>query len=191
MLLLLWLCGEFDAESAWDQNDRRDMNKPLDILYKSRHFLVINKPPLCYSQPQDYRTKVRNDLGEEGRKTVVELLRATYPDLYDCVKAPFCEPKIVHRLDYQVSGAMVLATSEHSVRMFNRGLQNPQSNKGYKLSKYYMALLNEPCDSIRQNEHPAITWNNDKIPSGIIDFPVDNKPAQTKFQLYPITDKPH
>ncbi|KAA8899917.1 hypothetical protein TRICI_006287 [Trichomonascus ciferrii] len=161
------------------------MNKAVvDILHRTRHFLVINKPPLCYSQPQDYRTKVRNDFGKEGQKTVLELVRTAYPDLYE-VSPPFCEPKVVQRLDYQVSGAMVLATSEHAVRMFNRGLQNPKSSKGYKLTKHYMALLNAPYDTISHTNHPAVLWNNDKTPSGVINFPIDNKPAQTKFRLYP------
>lgn len=169
---------------AWDRK-RCDMNKSLDILHRSRHFLVVNKPPLCYSQPQDYRTKVRNDFGEGGRKTVLELVRTTCPDLYDGVSPPFCEPKIVQRLDYQVSGAMLLGTSEHAVKMLNRGIQNPWSNKGYKLNKYYMALLNASYDTVSQTNHPAIVWNSDNILSGFINYPVDNKSAQTKFKLYP------
>lgn len=163
-------------------------SKSLEILYQTKHFLVVNKPPLCYSQPKDYRTKVRNDFSNTGQKTVLEILQNEYPEKFNesVLKSPFCLPKIVHRLDYQVSGAMILATSELALRMFNRGFQDPFGNKGYKLSKYYAAILNDSYDSIlsRLSEQSSIDWIEPGI-SGTISSKINSQLAITQFKLFP------
>jgi 23S rRNA-/tRNA-specific pseudouridylate synthase len=161
---------------------------PISILLQTAHYVVINKPPLCYSQPV---------VAGSNAQTVQRLLKAQYPFLFKINRTPFCPPKLVHRLDYQTSGAMVLATSLVAARMFSRGLQQ-MGNKGYSLLKQvsilwkifpyrslikYVAVLDNSFYNIRQNATTNITWFDDT--QGIIEADIDSKPALTKFRLHP------
>lgn len=136
--------------------------KNIDILYKCPHFLVINKPPLCYSQPPD-TTKINHPYS-----TVLSLLANSHHDLFTPKSSPFCTPKLVHRLDYQVSGAMVLATSIQAARWFSRNLKYGGSN-GSVIKKHYVALLNDTCQKTIQ---------------GTIDLKVAGKQSQTQYKLF-------
>lgn len=186
--------------------------KSINILYQCPHYIVVNKPPFCYSQPPDTRTRSRHDAtdtkNEKESPTVISLLTSSYPSLFPSsalakassggsstdsyFTAPFCEPKLVHRLDFEVSGAMVLATSTHAARWFSRNLKNGGTNKGSKLQKRYAAVLNGDFDSIAQ--HCASNTSDsgggvvlkeltDHLIRGTIDLPVQGKPSTTNFWI--------
>jgi 23S rRNA-/tRNA-specific pseudouridylate synthase len=107
----------------------------VNILYLEQHFLVINKPPTVYSQPNWY---TENPKEHEAALTVEELLKQQYPELYKPVREPFCPPKLVHRLDYNTTGAMILATSKRAAKMFAKGFQ---SRGGFKVRKFVRGML--------------------------------------------------
>lgn len=121
----------------------------ISILKQLPHFLVVNKPPLCFSQPPDTSDAGRIQLQRQGaiaNDTVLSQLEHSYPLFFDTEKNPqlqkhpFCPPKLVHRLDHPVSGAMVLATSTSAAAKFAKNLKCG-GDKGWPIQKYYAALV--------------------------------------------------
>lgn len=122
----------------------------IPILYQCPHYLIINKPPFTYSQAPDRHTQRRpdpgngNGTGNHEYPEILLLLETAYPHLFAPQTTPFTKPKLVHRLDYEVSGAMLLATSLQAARWFSRGLKYSGSEKGGKVKKSYIGLLELP-----------------------------------------------
>ena len=95
----------------------------LDILYEDDDLLIVNKPPGLVVHPGAGR--------EEG--TLVHGLLAHSPRL--AIQGSPLRPGIVHRLDKDTSGALVIAKSEraylHLIRQF----------KAHGVRKEYLALV--------------------------------------------------
>lgn len=174
----------------------------IDILTKTKHFIIVNKPPLCYSQPPDtsYVTEEMLINGFNPDDTVLNLLQRSYPDLFkqqdsktkNQLDQQFAGPKTVQRLDYNVSGAMTLATSNQAATMFSRNLKYGGS-KGWSIHKYYAALLTKEPSFRNSHIHMAedVHAHDGKLimKSGVINRNVDKKPAFTKFWTLPPSDK--
>jgi 23S rRNA pseudouridine1911/1915/1917 synthase len=79
---------------------------PFEVLYEDADLLVINKPPGVVVHP---------GAGHQD-DTLVSGLLAAYPDMAADVNAETFRPGIVHRLDKDTSGVLVVARSE-SVRL--------------------------------------------------------------------------
>ncbi len=77
----------------------QDDNAPLDILYKDKNLLIINKPSGLITHPAPSCPSA----------TLVNRLVAHYPELKELDPA---RPGIVHRLDKDTSGLMVIARNE-------------------------------------------------------------------------------
>lgn len=195
----------------------------INILERVPHYLVINKPPLCYSQPPDTSpaNKQLHLLGINPNDTVINQLQHSYPDLFESsspkqvniLKPPFCSPKIIHRLDYPASGAMVLATSTQAAAHFSKNLKFGGS-KGWIIQKYYAALVlgtptsnrskktliwtpdieinkvtndisNEPSSSSSSSSLSSSSRSSNVIKTGIISKQIEGKPAFTRFWIPP------
>lgn len=120
----------------------------LPIIHENVHFLLVNKPPGVLSQPGGYQVGNLSTLLEQFSPE-------SYGDL-----------KIVHRLDTNVTGGMVLAKNKNAARQFHRGFLNPHS--GFGLRRRYIALVNRisGCSA-----------------AGIVDKEIGGKPALTKYKL--------
>lgn len=126
------------------------MSQPLariNLIKQLPHFIVANKPPLCFSQPPDTSNPGLEKLYRDGSAagdTIISQLEHSYPQLFDkkseLLRDPFCPPKIVQRLDYPVSGAMVLATSKLAAAQLSKSLKRG-GNYGWPVEKYYAALV--------------------------------------------------
>ncbi|VVT48458.1 uncharacterized protein SAPINGB_P001789 [Magnusiomyces paraingens] len=167
----------------------------ISILKQLPHYLVINKPPACYSQPPDTSpaNKQLELHGISPNDTVLAHLRHDNRALFDESKLtpPFCPPKLVHRLDYPVSGAMVLATSTQAAAHFAKNLKHGGS-KGWVLQKYYAALVLGSPKTSSSFLQKTITWTPDiitpegtTIKTGIIAKYIDGKSAFTRFWIPP------
>ncbi|ODQ64978.1 pseudouridine synthase [Nadsonia fulvescens var. elongata DSM 6958] len=165
----------------------------LPLLHRTKHYVLINKPPGVYSQ---------------GPRTpdVISLLKQSNAQWFNQNNHihPFCEPKLVQRLDSAVSGAMILCTSLTYVTKIARYLSHG-GNNGIPIDKRYIALLDTTKSSVLEQINPyspspavsGITWTTPT--SGIIDSdliikdpdsnlrnaPTKNVRAITKFWLYP------
>lgn len=177
---------------------KRPVATTISILYQCPHYIIINKPPFCYSQPPDTSRRRGNHQTEE--ETVLALLARSHPHLFaETLNAPFCEPKLVHRLDYEVSGAMLLATSSHAARWFSRNLKYG-GHRGSPIGKRYVALLDGNWKSVtakllnsfsdgidiissRENGNVKINFSDSNWLNGTVDMDIQGKPSLTKFWI--------
>ncbi|KAK9480929.1 pseudouridine synthase [Lipomyces japonicus] len=157
----------------------------LSILYESRHFLVVNKPPLVYSQP-NFATRPRphyrqrkshrwyTSSEKEPQVLLLDLLRKEYPRFYKSeLVYPFTRPALVHRLDYGVSGAMIISTSSLAARQFGRNLKLG-GEKGWPIKKKYLAIVEPAYDSpiFTEISNAEITFFPDDDRAGEITKPL-------------------
>ena len=113
----------------------------LDICFEDQHLLVVNKPSGVLSQP-----------GKTVDGSIASQVRDAYPNATG--------PLLVHRLDMDTSGLMVLAKN----RTTHRALQQQFENR--QIGKEYVAVVSQAIDA----------------QGGIIELPVrldiDNRPVQ-------------
>jgi len=85
----------------------------LDIIFEHQDWLIINKPAGLLVHPDQHHRE----------KTLVDLVLEIYPEI-KIIGQP-ARPGIVHRLDKDVSGLMVVARSQkfydHIVKQFTNG----------------------------------------------------------------------
>jgi 23S rRNA pseudouridine1911/1915/1917 synthase len=93
----------------------------LDVLFEDEHILVINKEAGMVVHPGD---------GTDG-KTLVHALLHHCPDQLSPVGAPL-RPGIVHRLDKDTSGVMVIAKTEAAHLSLADQFANRQTSKVYQ-----------------------------------------------------------
>ena len=153
-------------------------DREIGIVYSDDHLIVVDKPYGLLSVP--------------GRD----------PANRDCVpsrlQAKFGELRIVHRLDFDTSGLMVLARDAEAHRRLNRQFEQRS------VEKFYEALVwgLPQNDSGEINLPICVDWPN--RPRKIVDY-TNGKPAQTFFtvlardaekniarlQLKPVTGRSH
>ncbi len=104
----------------------------LDILYEDDDLLVINKPAGLL---------VHEALKDERRATVVDAILERYPEVIHVGDDP-TRPGIVHRLDKDVSGLMVIAKTQAAFDSLKKQFQNRTIHKEY-LALVYGTLPKE------------------------------------------------
>lgn len=113
----------------------------LDVIYEDDDFLVINKPAGLTVHPPN---------ANYPEETLVDLLLKKYPDLKN-VGENKLRPGIIHRLDKEVSGLLVVAKNQMAFEHLKNQFQNRTVNKEY------LALV-----------HGCLSR-----PQGVIDLPID------------------
>ena len=94
----------------------REMVALLKIIYEDEAIVVIDKPSGMLAVP-----------GKDDVPSVYDVIKEKFPNLSG--------PIIVHRLDMDTSGLMVLAKNEHVYRELQRQFV------GHEVEKHYVALL--------------------------------------------------
>jgi 23S rRNA pseudouridine1911/1915/1917 synthase len=96
---------------------------PLPVLYEDPHLLVVDKPPLVAVHPT----------ARYHRHTVIERLRESRPDEF---------LTLVHRLDRETSGILLVARTTEADRAFKRVLEDRTLGRGEPapLEKTYLAI---------------------------------------------------
>ncbi|MFN3301990.1 MAG: RluA family pseudouridine synthase [Patescibacteria group bacterium] len=95
----------------------------LEIIFESPDFLVINKPAGLIVHP------IKNSISKE--KTLIDLLLKNYPEIKTVGDEPKIRPGIVHRLDKDVSGLMIVARNQKAFEHFKREFLNKRVKKEY------------------------------------------------------------
>lgn len=124
----------------------------LDVIYDDQDLLVINKPAgisVHKTHPQDPHT------------TLADILVGNHPYLQGVGENPL-RPGIVHRLDKETSGLMVIAKNQNAFTYMKNQFQER------KVKKYYLALV----------------WGHPKQPSGTIDIPLGKIGTKQTTQLH-------
>jgi len=130
---------------------------PLDIIYEDEDILVLNKPAGLVVHPA----------AGIDRGTLANGL-AAYLDPSNCSGSPM-RPGIVHRLDRDTSGLMVVAKNQMS----------------------YKHLVEQFTERKVEKEYLALVYAQMKTPTGIIDLPIGRHPTQrTKMAVVPKTGRP-
>lgn len=97
----------------------------LDIIYENKDFLIINKPSGLIVHPTTFKEK----------DTLVDLLVGYCPQIKDVGDDTDMRPGIVHRLDKDVSGLMIIAKTQEAFDYLKRQF------KERKVKKEYFALV--------------------------------------------------
>lgn len=116
---------------------------PLDVVYEDGDLLVVNKPAGMVVHPSH----------GHSQGTLVNALLARYPNL---TVGDSGRPGIVHRLDRDTSGLIVVAKTEHALEHLRRQF------KSQKVRKTYLALVH----------------GKPPTPEGVIEAPVGRDPRQ-------------
>lgn len=129
---------------------------PNWVLYADDHIVVVNKPSGLLSVP---------GRGPDKQECLGLHLESLYPDI-----------KIVHRLDMDTSGLMVLARSAEVHKHLSRQFQERQTQKTYHAICSGKPSLQSGCINLPMR----CDWEN--RPRQMIDFK-QGKGAQTFWQL--------
>jgi 23S rRNA pseudouridine1911/1915/1917 synthase len=119
---------------------------PLDVLFEDRHLIVLNKPPGMVVHPA---------AGHTGG-TLVNALLYHCPDLEGIGGRK--RPGIVHRLDKDTSGVLVVAKTDRAHHELSRQFKDRQ------IRKHYLALV----------------YGSPKNDGGRIDLPIGRHPKERK-----------
>ncbi len=96
-------------------------NDKIEIIYEDPDFLVINKPAGL----------IVHKAASNKDKTLADYLLEAYPEIKEVGDDP-SRPGIVHRLDKDASGLMVVARNKQSFSMLKKQFKNRTVNKEYK-----------------------------------------------------------
>lgn len=99
-------------------------SQPLDVVYADPHIIVLNKPAGLVVHP---------GAGHDDR-TLVNRLIHHFPDLGQVGTDP-SRPGIVHRLDKDTSGLILVARTDHSLDFLQKEF------KYHRVKKTYLALV--------------------------------------------------
>jgi len=127
--------------------------KDIEIIAKTDHYLVVNKPSGLLIHPTEKKEK----------NTLANIMVKKYPELKN-VGEDKTRPGIVHRLDKDASGVLVIARTQ---KMFEH-LKNQFKNR--EIHKKYTALV-----------HGGIEADHDKI-----NFPIVRSKSGEKMVALPI-----
>lgn len=131
--------------------DEADAPVPLPILHEDPHLLVIDKPPMIAVHPTARHHSV----------TVIKLLQARFPEQFF---------SLIHRLDRETSGILLMGRSPEADRAFKRAIED----RSIAHASGRAALGSRPVPDI-QKTYLAITWG---VPdAGTIDLPMERDPA--------------
>lgn len=115
-----------------------DSNIILKIIYEDNDIIVIDKPAGLLTHPTL----------KEYRHTLVNALISRYPDIINVGESPM-RPGIVHRLDKDTSGLLIIAKNQNTFYFIKEQFLKRT------IEKKYMALV----DGILKNKEGIIEYN--------------------------------
>lgn len=149
------VCVEFPAEQKRPLYNPVRTDLGIEVIFTHEHFFIINKPaPLLVHQ-----TEVPSN-----EPTLVDWLLSNHHELIEIGSQE--RPGIVHRLDKETSGLMIIARTNFAHKTFGNMF------KDRSISKTYLALV---------EGHPAAT--------GTIDLAIGRHPTMRKKMTTFITDE--
>ena len=158
--------------------------KPVDrdalrVVYEDDALVVVSKPHGMLSVP-----------GRDGGTSVAQLMRQRYPDADS--------PLVVHRLDQDTSGLMLIAKTKEMHRTLQLAFEN------HEVKKRYVAVLDGLLPPEKQRGEISLPLNSNYLdrPRQMVDW-LNGKPAVTRYEvighemgrtlvaLYPLTGRTH
>jgi 23S rRNA pseudouridine1911/1915/1917 synthase len=152
-----------EIASAEDESDPSALPDPdieLDVRLETESIIIVHKPPQLPSAP------LRG--GERG--TLANGLVAKYPDIAK-VGADPREPGLVHRLDTDTSGLVVVARTQAAFEEIKAALRDG------RIEKHYLAIVAPGSGSARA---ASVASEGDLADSGTIDVPIAPHPKDKR-----------
>jgi len=112
-------------------NEKKDVDFDIDILYEDEDLMVINKPPKLVVHPAP----------SVKEATLVDWLKSKNYSLSTLAGEE--RFGIVHRIDKDTSGALVIAKNNKTHEFLSKQL------KDKTMGRYYLMLLNEPLKEVK------------------------------------------
>jgi len=124
----------------------------IDILYETDDVLVINKPAGLMVHADGKPSNAFAMAGKAKKAILTDWILEKYPDMKGVgeAMAEIDRPGIVHRLDEETSGVLILAKNQQSFLDIKSQFQNRTIKK----------------------EYHSFVWGHFKEPAGIIDVPI-------------------
>jgi len=105
----------------------------LNVIFEDENILVIDKPAGLSVHPR--MDKSLRPVPIETKNTLVSGLLAAYPAVANVGDNPAVRPGLVHRLDKDTSGVMIIAKNQNAFEWLKHQFQNHQ------VAKKYVALV--------------------------------------------------
>lgn len=140
----------------------QEENIPLDILYEDEAILAINKPPGLVVHPAVGHWK----------GTLVNALLYHWKNLSQVDPG---RPGIVHRLDKETSGVLLVAKNEEAHLALSRQFKERKVEKYYQVLVHGKVVLENGVIEKPIGRHPKLRKKMAVVPSG--------RPAVTRYQV--------
>jgi 23S rRNA pseudouridine1911/1915/1917 synthase len=133
----------------------------MSLIYETRDFIAINKPAglLVHSAP---KANSKFQIPNSKEPTLVDWILEKYPEVKNVGDEPETRPGIVHRLDRDTSGVILIARNQE----FFEYLKN--LFKTHQIKKTYLALV----------------WGKLEPKTGIIEKPIKLKSGSVKRTVW-------
>ncbi len=136
------------------------MQNQTHVIYEDKNFLAVYKPAGVLTHSTQFR--IQNSELRIEEPTLADWLIKNYPEIKSVGDSPEIRPGIVHRLDKDVSGVVLIARNqkyfEYLKNLFGAG----------QIKKTYLALV---CGKVEPK-------------TGIIEKPIYLKPGTTKRTIW-------
>ncbi len=125
-------------------------NKEITVIHENKNFIIINKPAGVITHP-DGKVHVG------AAPSVAEQILKLYPEIENIGEplGPVLRPGIVHRLDTETSGVMIIARTQKFFEYIKAQFQEHTVHKEYRAFVW--------------------GWFKDEIKKGVIDWPVGRR----------------
>ncbi|MFH0712525.1 MAG: RluA family pseudouridine synthase [Candidatus Jorgensenbacteria bacterium] len=123
----------------------------ISVIYEDENLLALSKPAGVLVHPSSFSKE------DKGQATVTDWLLKNYPEVKMVGDNPAERPGIVHRLDRETSGVLLVARNQKTFEYLKKLFQE------HKVVKTYLALV----------------WGR-LSGSGIIDVPIGLKPGTVR-----------
>ncbi len=159
----------------------------IEIIYEDKNLLVINKPasllvhqekisqPKAWAQGPSASDRGRLRTEKIYEFTLVDWLRKKYPEIKDVGDDPENRPGIVHRLDKNTSGVLVVAKNQKTFLFFKEQFQKR------KVKKIYWTLVHGTPKEKRGIISKAIAFGKKRVLKRTLS--IFGKPAETKYKV--------
>jgi len=163
------------------------MNIP--IIYQDNDIVVVNKPA---------GISVHKGVAEKG-ETVADWLAEKFPDVKSVGDNPELRPGIVHRLDKETSGVLVMAKNQKAFEFLKSQFQNREIVKKYlalvegklKKDKSVISLpIGRSVNDFRKKMASGVTKG--ELKEAITEYEtLENFPNYDLVEVYPKTGRTH
>lgn len=159
------------------------------IVFEDENFLVLNKPSGLLVHPVNLREK-------EKEITLVDLLKKYYPFISEVGDNKILRPGIVHRLDKETSGVLLVAKNQDYFNYFKELFQKKEIKKTYLALvfgrlKEKRGIINQPI-SLKKNSIKRTIFAGKLKKEAITEFKaIHYFKNYTFLEIYPQTGRTH